>query len=447
MASTISRRSLMKGGAALAAGGPLTALLANRAAADPGGGKGFDQQAPDNGGYGPLMPKAADNDGITHISLPAGFSYVAVGKVGEPMADGTPTPNLHDGSAVFAVPGRTDRVVMVRNHEQAAGPAYATPAYSAAAAGGTTNMVYDLNSREVVATYPSLAGTYRNCAGGPTPWGSWLSCEETNAVTGDTQHGYIFEVPSSATSAVDPQPLKAMGAFVHEAVAIDPGSGIVYETEDRGTAGFYRFIPTTPGDLAAGGRLEMLAVKARPNYDTRTGQRVGKPLPVEWVLIDDPDPASYAVNSLAVYEQGFAKGGATFARLEGAWTDGQSIYFNSTSGGDAGEGQVWEYRARGASGGQLILTFESPNAGVLDNPDNITVSPSGALLLCEDGGGTDFLRGISRRGQIFDFSQNLFNNAEWAGAAWTPDGSTLLVNRQSPGVTFAITGPFEQGAL
>ncbi len=238
-----------------------------------------------------------------------------------------------------------------------------------------------------------------------------------------------------------------MGRFVHEAIAIDPASGIVYETEDRGSSGFYRFLPEDPRNLSAGGRLQMLAVKAQPNYDTRTGQRVGKPLPVTWVDIDDPDPAAAATNADAVNQQGFAKGAATFARLEGAWYADGSIFINSTSGGDDKLGQVWEYRPRGQSGGQLILLFESPDAELLQSPDNITVSPRGGLLLCEDGSGTDFLRGVTQEGRIFDFGRNDFNGSEFAGATYSPDGNTLFVNVQSPGISFAITGPFERGEL
>jgi secreted PhoX family phosphatase len=246
---------------------------------------------------------------------------------------------------------------------------------------------------------------------------------------------------------VTPVPLKAMGRFVHEACAVDPASGIVYETEDRGTSGFYRFLPDEPGNLVAGGKLQMLAVKGRPGYDTRTGQRVGKPLPVTWVDIANPDPANAGADPLAVFKQGVAGGGATFDRLEGCWYGDGSIFFVSTSGGDAGLGQVWEYRPRGSSGGQLILVFESEDADLLDAPDNLTVSPRGGLLLCEDGDGTQYLRGVNPEGQIFDFCRNDLNTKEFAGATYSPDGQTLFVNIQTPGISFAITGPFEKGSL
>ncbi len=441
--TNLDRRELLTRGAA----GSMTAfgglgLFAARAADAKKPGENL--AAPDNGGYGPLQP---DPRGV--LALPAGFGYVRFGETGQPMSDGTPTPRGHDGMAAFSGEGSTVR--LVRNHELGKGAPFGLPAYDETAQGGTTNLVYDTAKRELVASYASLTGTVRNCAGGPTPWGSWISCEETTndqANGGYSRpHGYNFEVDARATSPEAPVPLKAMGRFVHEAVAIDPASGIVYETEDRGTSGFYRFLPSDPGNLAAGGRLQMLAIKARDNYDTRTGQRVGKPLPVTWVDIDEPDPATAGTNPSAVFEQGFAKGGATFARLEGAWYGDGSIFINATSGGDKKLGQVWEYRPRGQSGGQLILTFESTDEALLQAPDNITVSPRGGLLLCEDGGGTDFLRGVTQEGRIFDFARNDLNASEFAGATFSPDGNTLFVNIQSPGISFAITGPFERGEL
>lgn len=249
-----------------------------------------------------------------------------------------------------------------------------------------------------------------------------------------------------------------MGRFAHEAVAVDPASGIVYETEDNGSSsGFYPFLPARPGKLRAGGKLQMLAVRGRPNYDTQTGQRVGLPLPAEWVDIDDPDPATATENRSAVFEEGAAAGGATFLRLEGAWFGDGRIYFNSTSGGDAGLGQVWEYRPLGGSspfasrfGGLLTLIFESPSADLLDMPDNITVSPRGGLALCEDGDDEQFVRGVSVDGRIFDFALNLVSeneDKEFAGACYSPDGTVLFVNIQTPGISFAITGPFERGSL
>jgi secreted PhoX family phosphatase len=331
-----------------------------------------------------------------------------------------------------------DGVRLVRNHEVRAGAATGSAiggdAYDPLAGGGTTTLVVDPDSRLLQRDFVSLSGTHVNCAGGPTPSGSWLTCEETTEGETDgysKDHGYIFEVPSSNDGIAEPEPYKAMGRFVHEAVAIDPDIGIAYETEDRNTAGFYRFLPNDPQDFGAGGKLQMLAIKGRPNYDTRAGQRAGKPLPVEWVDIDDPDPESAEQNSLAVYEQGQAEGGATFDRLEGCWYGDGSVFMSATSGGDAGLGQVWQYTPRGNSGGQLILLFESESPEMLDAPDNITVSP----------------RGLTQQGRIFDFALNLENDREFAGANFSPDGETLFVNVQTPGRTFAIWGPWEDGAL
>lgn len=389
-------------------------------------------------GYGPLQP--ADGG---ELLLPDGFSYVAFGRTGTPMADGIPTPGAHDGMASFAA--GQGRVRLVRNHEQSAGTAYARPSYDELAAGGTTTVLFDTRRGKVLHDHASLAGTIRNCAGGRTPGGSWLTCEETfTGLNVDKPHGYVFEVPARASAPVTPKPLKAMGRFVHEAVCIDPTTGIVYETEDEGTAGCYRFVPRDRNDLSAGGRLEMLAVAGQHQYDTRTGQTPGRALPVRWVAINDADPDSD--DSLAVFNQGRAKGGAVFARLEGAWWGDGAAYFVSTSGGDAGLGQVWQYRPRR---NRLTLVYESPDAASLESPDNITLSPrTNGLVLCEDGSGKDRVRGVSPDGAVFDLCEfNGDNTSEWAGATFSPDGKVLFVNLQSPGVSYAITGPWRQGPL
>lgn len=414
------------------------------------------------GGYGPLTPTRAENLDSVYLELPEGFHYSVFPVPGEPMSDGIARPRLADGMAAFGV-GSEWR--LVRNHEinngtgvNGASLALAGLSYDGRAAGGTTTIVVDPHTRTPVRDFVSLSGTLQNCCGGPTPWGSWISCEETVLGPGrnmdgsggfEQNHGYCFEVDAASDAPVTPVPLRAMGRFVHEAVAVDKKTGIVYETEDRLTAGFYRFLPNVRRDLAAGGQLQMLALRNAPGADLRTGQEVGAVYETEWVAIDDPDPVDAETDSLAVYRQGLAKGGATFGRLEGCFTVGRTVYVVSTNGGDAGVGQIWRY-THTLSGGRIELLFESPSPDLLDMPDNLTVSRRGGVLVCEDGTNGNFLRGFTRTGQVFDFAHNVVpghESSEFAGACWSPDARTLFVNVQNPGYTFAIWGPWKTGAL
>jgi hypothetical protein len=378
------------------------------------------------------------------------------------MDDGRRVPPLHDGMAAF--PGENGLVVLVRNHEIGPGVALDGPAYDSQAGGGTTTTVFDPAAEKVVSTRVSLAGTARNCAGGPTPWGSWLTCEES--VLGPTdqqnalplQHGYIFEVPHDGVS--EAKPLKEMGCFVHEAIAVDPRTGIVYETQDRAQAGLYRFVPKTRGRLAEGGRLQMLAVDGRRAFDTARGQRSGAAYDIHWVDIAEPDRPHVTATEgygLGVFQQGLIAGGAIFSRLEGATFGDGTLYVTATDGGDAKMGQVWEIDPRRD---RMRLVFESPGAPVLNMPDNLTLSPRGGLVICEDGTMTPCVHGLTRDGRIFRFARNNikidqprngltgdFSRREFAGATYSPDGKWLFFNVQSPGVTFAVTGPWADGGL
>jgi secreted PhoX family phosphatase len=423
-------------------------------------------------GFGPLVPTRCENGAETFLALPKGFHYTAFGRTGDPLGNGALTPGMHDGMAAFMV---GSELRLVRNHEinnlaGKAGIAFGSRVYDATAGGGTTTLLIDRKSRLPIRSFVSLSGTLQNCAGGRTPWGSWITCEESTLGIEQVEHnghtygrfekahGYCFEVPAGTDAERDPVPLKAMGRFAHEAVAVDSATGMIYLTEDCNSAGFpnskssgfYRFTPKTRGRLADGGRLEMLAVKGSPGYQSATGQKVGTPIAATWVTIDDPDPAGAGVDPQIVYKEGIAKGGATFARLEGCTYANGRIYFTATTGGDAGHGQVWQYRPLSGEGGELVMLFESPGAEVLDLPDNITVSPRGGLVICEDGEGENYLRGLSAKGGLFNLAKNVIpghENGEFAGATFSPDGSTLFVNIQDPGVTLAIWGPWRKGLV
>ncbi|MFZ2874233.1 MAG: alkaline phosphatase PhoX [Phycisphaerales bacterium] len=455
------RRQFMQRGAAFALGFTgLRSLLAHA---------GSPAHALSLTGYGPLVP-----DPAKLLDLPAGFEYVVLSRTGEEMDDGLLVPGQHDGMAAF--PGKDGRVLLVRNHEVhmgiegrgAFGPAderlakipsghlYDPGAAKGPSRGGTTTLVYDPATRKLEKHFLSLAGTEYNCAGGPTPWGTWLTCEETVSVTSENfarDHGFVFEVtPSETPGLADPVPLTAMGRFRHEAVAVDPASGCVYLTEDVAGGALYRFIPTVPGRLALGGRLQALAVNDRWSLDTKNWEPpsaipVGSRFPVRWIDLED---VLSPKDTLRI--QAAEKGAATFARCEGMWFGRGSVYFAATTGGAAKLGQIWKYTmspheakpAEAAIPAVLELFIEPNDSKVCNNADNLTVAPWGDLIVCEDGPDLNGLFGVTPAAEAYRLAYNRQNKSELAGAAFSPDGTVLFVNVQSPGMTFAIHGPWRK---
>ncbi len=158
------------------------------------------------------------------------------------------------------------------------------------------------------------------------------------------------------------------------------------------------------------------------------------------VDIAEPDPDLEAGAS-TVFVQGANGGGARFNRLEGIWWGEDRCFFNSTSGGNAGLGQVWEYRPAGKGDGTLTLVYESPEGSVLDSPDNLLVTPRGGIVLCEDDASDDGdthplapgivdvnrLIGLEDKGAPFELAVNRLNDSEFAGACFSPDGETMFV--------------------
>jgi len=407
------------------------------------------------------------------FALPPGFSAKPISQVGRKMNDYLYTPGKHDGMAAFR--GPDGKTLLVCNHEMDAGDMvngafgrdnsllksintdllYDAGSGKAPALGGTTTILFDTKTQTVDRIHLSLAGTLRNCAGGPTPWGSWITCEESVQIREadfEQDHGFTFEVPAKATELCAAVPLKAMGRFNHEAVAVDPKSGVVYQTEDRGDGLIYRFVPNKPGRLIAGGKLQALKVRDKASLDTRNWKRTlvrpGDRLAVEWVELEDVESPNDELRAWGFFKHGAAR----FARGEGMWYGREHVYWCCTNGGKKQKGQIWRYtpsqfegRAEEQRSPGVLELFVEPNDGnIVENCDNITVAPWGDIFVCEDNGRPQkrLLR-VTPEGKIIEFGRNIISSSELAGATFSPDGSTLFVNIQFPGTTLAITGPWE----
>ena len=244
-------------------------------------------------------------------------------------------------------------------------------------------------------------------------------------------------------------------------------------------SGFYRFMPSAkpqrPGDLAiTNGTLQMLKVVGAPGYETAINQAVGVPLPVEWVTITNPDPVPVSVvvsggTFSSVFVEGLAAGGARFRRLEGCWYDAAQDLFHLDQRREHG---VWSgLGVRPRRPRRSRWSSSRPNHDMFDGPDNCCVSPRGGLVFCEDATAAQHVRGVSAAGDVFDIARNLRNSIEFAGACFSPDGSTLFVNLYGRGnerttqpyrspvqipvgpekyeraATVAIWGPWKSGPL
>ena len=422
-------------------------------------------------GFGPLQ---SDPAGV--FDLPDKFSYKIISRHGQTMDDGLRVPHRPDGMATF--PGENDRTIIIRNHEVdwdsplTEGPfgkdtalyerfdkskMYDTGTAEHQCMGGTSTMIFNTKTQKLESQYLSLIGTIRNCAGGPTPWNTWISCEETvEKAHGplNQDHGWVFEVPSSMSPLVaDPVPIKSMGRFNHEAIAVDPESGIVYLTEDRHDSLLYRYIPEVRGKLLQGGKLQALVVKDRESLDTRNWEELlverNREMDVRWIDLENIEAPE---DDLRI--RGFEAGAARFARGEGMWYGDGQIYFACTNGGHNQKGQIFTYTPSEDEGtmqemnnpGTLELFVEPNDTTLIENADNLTVSPSGDLVVCEDGSGDQYLVGITPEGQFYHVGRNAMSDSELAGATFSPDGTTLFVNIQHEGLTLAITGPWQQRA-
>ena len=487
----ITRRTLVGYGLTIGGAGIAFSSLAARAANRRRDDDDDDDDDRRGSDYGPLSPKLDMATGLPLLALPDGFEYLSYGWTGQIMTDGRPTPTDHDGMAVC---GRQRNVIsLVRNHELSAGESSQclVPGgmYNMNEFGGTTNLYFDVRRGRFLESYTSLGGTIRNCAGGPSPWNSWISCEETfhawNNRADGFNHGYIFDVPAFGIS--DGRPIRAAGRFAHEAVAFDPRTGILYQTEDTGQSGFYKYVEPgagrsrgdddddddddrgrRTGPLRDGGELYAMVVNGEPRKDMTNANgafEAGTYFTVSWQRVADPE----AIRGRAFDS---APDAAVFSRGEGCWEDHGLIYFVSTDGGKAELGQVWVYDPASEV---LSLLYESRDSNDLDGPDNIAVSPRGGIVLCEDGDSNPKrMIGLAPDGTTFPFAENRivlndgdidildaafpgvkanfwdnpvgdYRSREWAGATFYKDW--LFANVQSPGVTFAIRGPWRRGAL
>lgn len=416
--------------------------------------------------FGPLIPDPA---GI--IDLPEGFTYRILARQGETMNDGYKSPGKPDGMAAFAVDD--GKLVLVINHELSLKSAKHGPfadngllpegfdpslSYDGGKdggpphVGGTTNLVFNPASGKTVSHYLSLTGTDRNCAGGPMPWGSWITCEEPEDLTSSRGrlHGWCFEVKAVTGGGIQkPVPMKALGRFRHEAVALDPGTGLLYLTEDRTDGLLYRFIPAKKSDFSKG-KLQALAIVEKPSADLRNYEptsrwpAVSEKLRVRWIDLDEVESPQ---DDLRI--RGHKAGAARFARGEGIHWVGDALFICCTDGGPSRRGQIFRLEPAVDDGNDKLELFLQPEkSDLLTNGDNLCPAPWGGIVICEDLIDATFspaahVRCVTPEGRIHTLARNR-NDGEFAGGCFSPDGKWFFVNIMAEGLTLAITGPWEK---
>ena len=383
------------------------------------------------------------------LDIHSSLSYRVISTKNNLMSDGNRVPGNADGMAVFSTD--TNHSTIVRNHElgrtsgRLMGP-FEDPKkgalslgknhYDRTAFGGTTNILINDNTGKVVKEYLSLSGTMKNCAGGPSPWNTWLTCEENTSINEkeSVSHGYVFEVDPKKDYLQEPIPLKNMGRFNHEAVAFD-NYGCAYLTEDRSDGLIYKFIPKKKNSLTEGDLYALKIVHRDSRNWKKTNVPLNKAFNVEWLKIENPDPDDDTLR-----KTGYEMGATMFARGEGITFDGKSIFFTCTSGGKYRKGQIWKLTPNSKSKANLELWLEMSNADMINMPDNLTVAPWGDLIVCEDNSDIDRLWGIKPNGSVYLIAENSYTNSELAGVCFNQKTNTMYLNIQQNGQTVAIEG-------